>query len=509
MPDDARKVMAFTRHRQSTCLVRPVHMPVDPHPRRIAVVGGGIAGLAAAHRLIVLARNSPQPIEVTLFEASDRLGGIIRTTRFEDCIVEEGPDSFITNKPWGIDLCRRLGLEDRLIPTDDRYRKSLILHRGQPVETPEGFNLLAPAKMWPFLKSPLLSWRGKLRMLSERFVSRRTDGVEESLEQFVVRRFGREALDRIVQPMVGGIYTSDPSKLSLKATLPRFVEMEQKYGSVIRGLRRGSGGGGETDTQASGARYGLFVSLKGGMSELVDRLRDAIGAVGRIELRTQVRHVQSDVRGEQGATLQFADREENFDGVILALPAHQSAALLRTGGDQSELADALDAIPYASSAILVSVHRSADIRHPLDAFGLVIPHLECRRILAVSFLHRKFLDRAPEGLAILRTFVGGELQPKYLSYDEQQLTQLVLDDLRDVLGVEGEPLFVKLARYPNAMPQFHVGHAARVERIRAAAAVLPGLALAGNYTEGVGIPDAIHSGEQAAEAMTKQLHSTV
>jgi oxygen-dependent protoporphyrinogen oxidase len=496
-------------------------MPPELHTRRIAVIGGGISGLSAAYRLIELSRESSRPIEVTLFEASDRLGGIIHTTRFEECLVDEGPDSFITNKPWGIDLCRRLGLDDRLIPTDNRFRKSLILHRGRPVETPEGFNLLAPAKTWPFIKSPLLSWSGKLRMLSEWFVPPRCDGIEESLEQFVVRRFGREALERIIQPMVGGIYTSDPSKLSLQATLPRFVEMEREYGSVIRGLRSG----GATDVQASGARYGLFVSLQDGMGELVDGLQQAIGAAARIELRTRVTsmhaerdrillELQSDREGEApaepiselktslsaGSAGASPSRKETFDGVILALAAHHSSALLRAG-EQTELADALAAIPYASSAILVSVHRSADIRHPLDAFGLVIPHVERRRILAVSFLHRKFAGRAPEGIAILRTFAGGELQPELLTHDDSQLKQIVLDELRDVLGVKGEPLFAKLSRYPNAMPQFHVGHGDRVARIRAAAARLPWLALAGNYIEGVGIPDAIHSGEQAAEQL--------
>lgn len=476
----------------------------SPQPRRIAVIGGGISGLAAAHRLIELSATAGRPIEVTLFEASDRLGGIIRTTRFEDCIIDEGPDSFITNKPWGVDLCRRLGLEDRLIPTDNRFRRSLILHRGRPVETPEGFNLLAPAKTWPIITTPLLSWRGKLRMLRESKVPPRTDGVEESLEEFVTRRLGREALDRIVQPMVGGIYTSDPAKLSLAATLPRFVEMERKHGSVIRGLR--AGGSADTDSAASGARFGLFVSLAGGMGELVDRLHASIASAGSIELNAPVTAVRAD--GSRSPQVVLLDgREQEFDGVVFALPAHRSAALLRggDGGSAAQLADALEAIPYASSAILVSVHRTADIRHPLDAFGLVIPHIEGRRILAVSFLHRKFAGRAPEGLATLRTFVGGELQPEMLDHDDAPLQRIVLDELRDVLGVQGEPLFAKLSRYPNAMPQFHVGHAERVKRISSAAASLPWLALAGNYTEGVGIPDAVHSGQQSAGGIWSQV----
>ncbi len=483
-------------------------MSENASPLRIAVIGGGISGLAAAHRLSELSAESRRSIDVTLFEASDRLGGIIRTTHVEHCLVEEGPDSFITNKPWGINLCRRLGLKDRLISTDGRFRKSLILHRGKPVETPEGFNLLAPAKVWPFLKSPLLSWGGKFRMLREYFVAPRSDGVEESLEQFVVRRFGREALERIVQPMVGGIYTSDPAKLSLQATLPRFVEMEAKHGSVIRGLRS-AGRSSEGESHASGARYGLFVSLKDGMGELVDRLQQAIAAAGRIELQAEVDGVRVVADGKQGVVLQRDGREESFDRVIVALPAHRTASLLRRNTNANatprltELADALDAIPYASSAILVSVHHSADIRHPLDAFGLVIPYIEGRRILAVSFLHRKFIGRAPEGMAILRTFVGGELQPELLEHDDQRLQEIVMEELRDLLGVTEAPLFAKLARYRNAMPQYHVGHASRVERIEVATGQLPWLQLAGNYTEGVGIPDAIHSGERAAEALMR------
>ena len=248
---------------------------------RIAVVGGGITGLAAAHRLIELARAAQRPIDLVLYEASDRLGGVFGTRRIGEYVVETGADSFITDKPWAIDLCRRLGLESRLIPIDPRYRRALILHHGRTQPVPEGLNLLAPSSVRGLLRSPLLSVAGKLRAALEYFVPRGGDSDDESLASFVRRRFGREMLERIAQPIVGGIYTADPEQLSLAATLPRFLQMERESGSLIRAARRARGRRPAAD--ASGARYGLFVSLQDGMSELPDALAARVRADARIE----------------------------------------------------------------------------------------------------------------------------------------------------------------------------------------------------------------------------------
>ena len=263
--------------------------------RRIAVIGGGITGLAAAHRLIELGQTSGQPADVTVFEASDQIGGVAGTVRIGDYLVETGADSFITNQPGAIRLCERLGLSDRLLKTVPTFRGSQVLRKGQPVPVPEGFMLLSPAKIWPVLTSPIFSPLGKLRMGLEYFVPRQTQEFDESLADFVRRRLGREALDRLIQPLVGGIYTSDPERLSLRATLPRFVEMEREHGSLIRAARKQLAGQTSRleDASGGGARYSLFATLTDGMTELFDALRAKIETAGRIALNSLVVRLES------------------------------------------------------------------------------------------------------------------------------------------------------------------------------------------------------------------------
>lgn len=465
--------------------------------RRIAVIGGGLCGLAAAHRLVELSRERNDPVKVTLFEAGQSFGGLVQTVREGDYLIERGADSFITNKPGGIRLCERLGLGAELIPTEARYRRSQVLFRGKPHAVPEGFQLLTPASIRSFLFSPLFSLRGKLRMGCELFVPPRREESDESLASFVTRRFGEEALDRLVQPMVGGIYTSDPRKLSLAATMPRFLEMEKKHGSLLKAMRH-SQGRGEGKTEASGARYGLFVTLRNGMSELTTRLVSTLQNAG-VELRTGTSvSAISPLSEGAGYRLELkASAAETFDGVILALPAYRVAALVSSFA--AELAAELNKIEYASSAIVVSGHKLTDIRDPLNAFGLVIPAVERRKILAVSYSSRKFPRRAPEGRVILRTFVGGDMQPELFDLSDAELEQVVKSELREILGVTGQEDFFTIARYPRSMPQFHVGHLERVQEIRRLAAQWPGFAVVGNAYEGVGVPDTIASGEAGAE----------
>jgi len=472
-------------------------------PIRLAVIGGGITGLAAAHRAIELCTAAELPLALTLFEDQSRLGGLFGSEQIGDYLIERGADSFITNKPHGLHLCRRLGLEDQLIPTNARFRRSLILCHGRPVPTPAGFHLIAPAQLWPMLTTPLLSWRGKVRLLQERLIPRKRLAGDESLADFTRRRFGSEVLDRIVQPMVGGIYTSDPEKLSLAATLPRFLEMEQKYGSLIKALRRQPqpSSNGPDIQSASGARYGLFVAFKNGMQQLLDTLEQ------RIVLHTQHRaepRVTSLLRKERVWQLTTAHgRTREFDGVILALPAHAAAELLKE--TSPECSRRLRRIESASSAIVVTVHDLATIRHPLDAFGLVIPAVEHRKILAVSFLSRKFEGRAPAGKIILRTFVGGAMQPEELVPDDEQLLGTVTGELASLFGISTRPEVALVTRYPNGMPQYHVGHLDRIRMIEELSQKIPQLELAGNFFRGVGIPDCIQSGEEAAERLIKEL----
>lgn len=466
------------------------------HGFRVAVIGGGITGLAAAHRLSELAREHGRPLRLTLYEASDHVGGVFGTRRIGEYRIETGADSFITDKSWALDLCRRLGLEDQFVSVDPRYRRALILHNGRPVPTPEGFQLMAPSRLIPFLRTPLLSPRGKLRVIRERFLPPDPPDGDESLGSFVRRRFGEEALERIVQPMVGGIYTADPDRLSLAATLPRFLEMEREHGSVIRGLlrRRKS-----ADDNASGARYGMFVSLRDGMSELQTALLERIRSAGEVRTGAAVARVEPRAAAvDSGFRVDFEDgTHDEFDAVIICVPAWCAAGLVESWNGQ--LADALREIEYASSAIVVSGHRLEDIDHPLDAAGLVIPAIEHRRILAVSFLSRKFPHRAPDGCVILRTFVGGATQPELMSNSDDELMDLVRKELRDLLAVGGEPDFMEVVRWELAMPQYHVGHLDRIHDIEQLCAPVRGFELAGNAYRGVGIPDCIRDGEQAAQ----------
>ncbi|HEX4073103.1 MAG TPA: protoporphyrinogen oxidase [Planctomycetaceae bacterium] len=487
---------------------------------RVAVIGGGISGLAAAHRLIEMADGAALPLRVALFEAGPRLGGVIHTDSIADCVVERGADSFITNKPWAIDLCRRLGLEGRLVSTNPPYRQALVLRKGKPVPVPDGFMLMAPAKIWPVVASPIFSPLGKLRMGLERWIPSRTDLGDESVASFVRRRLGREALERLVQPLVAGIYTSDPEKLSLRATLPRFLEMERNYGSLIRAARRGphAGNGSATNGTAtsqrgpeSGARYGLFVTLQDGMSELVEALVGRIKSGGEIHLDARVCGFNRLAGPQEGFSLAFESDEgssthaTDFDAVIMALPADRAAELVWPL--DSMLGGTLGEIEYASSAIVCTGHALADVANPLNGSGLVIPAVENRRILSVSYASRKFAGRAPEGEVVLRTFVGGALQPEMLEHSDDELIQIVRAELGEILGVRGEPRFAVVSRHKRAMPQYHVGHLDRVRRIEELTAAHPRLALAGNAYEGVGIPDCIGSGQRAAEHLFRALAS--
>ncbi len=466
--------------------------------------------MAAAHRLLELSRLEKIPVDLTLFEASGRTGGVMGTERIAGYLVETGADSFITNKPWAVDLCKRLGIADRLIPTEEAYRGALVLRNGKPLPVPAGFQLLAPAKIWPMLTTPIFSLPGKLRMGWEYFLPRRRSEEDESLADFVRRRFGSEALERLVQPLVGGIYTSDPENLSLKATMPQFVEMERKYRSLIRGTRikakRDAARSPQAERTATGARYSLFATPKEGISELLEALKQQVAQQATLRLNTLIASVARlpdeswQVTADDGST-------ESFDALILAMPAYRSAELLRE--TDRDLADRLQEIEYASTAIVVSGHKLSDIAHPLNSFGLVIPKVEGRRILAVSFTSRKFPGRAPAGSVALRTFVGGAMQPEELDRSDEEMIQLVRKELREVLGVAGEPDFVRVARWNRAMPQYHVGHLERISKIERRLKNHPGLELAGNAYRGVGIPDCIHSGELAGEkVMTHLLHRT-
>ncbi|QDU02761.1 Protoporphyrinogen oxidase [Gimesia chilikensis] len=473
--------------------------------KRIAVIGGGVTGLSAAHRILELSDEQQQPVEVTLFESQPEAGGWIGTIDQGDYLIDTGADMFITNKPAGINLCKRLGLVDQLISTDTRYRGALVLSRGLTVPVPLGFELMTPSRMLPMLRTPLLSLWGKIRMGLEYFLPRRhsssgLDQDDESLAHFVTRRFGKEALTRLVQPLVAGIYTSDPEKLSLRATLPRFLDMERDHRSLIKAARHQKKAA-RSQSDATGARYGLFAAFKGGMQTLTRTLAERVSERGTILYEHCVTHVVPSAGGGYEVTMasKGAAQTQHFGAVLIAAPTHQAASM--TTGFAPELSSLLAQIEYASTAILVNIYKLSDIKHPLRAFGLVIPAAEKRKIFAVAFASRKFPGRAPEDCIQLRTFIGGAMQSEMLEHTDEELQEIVRSELDDILGLQGKPLFSKLLRHNQSMPQYHLGHLELVEQIEQQASHYPGLELAGNAYRGVGIPDSIQSAEDAAERL--------
>jgi oxygen-dependent protoporphyrinogen oxidase len=478
--------------------------------KRAVVIGGGITGLTACYRLTQQAQAGNLPLDVVLLEAGDRLGGVI-ATRHEACpaprsgdglVLEEGPDCFLATKPWGVELCDELGLSAELTGTTTEHRQSFIVRRGKLVPVPQGFYLMAPGSLWPFVTTRAFSWSGKLRMALDLVLPRRIPEDDESLADFVTRRLGREALERMAQPMVGGIYTADPRRLSMQATMPQFLEMERRHRSLILALRHRQRQASAQQPGVSGARYGLFASFRSGMQTLVDALADRLPA-GTVRLQTPVRSVRRNPDTQRWIVSPHDGPDLEADALCLALTAPHAARLL--SGLDPELAAGLHDIPYASSAVVTLACNRADIAHPLNGMGFVVPAVEQRNLIACSFSSVKFAGRAPAGKVLLRAFVGGALQQEQALWPDAKLQDVVLQDLRQLLGLTGTPPLCRVSRHSNAMPQYHVGHLARIERLEAAARRWPGLALAGNAYHGVGVPDCIHSGDDAARGLVQSL----
>lgn len=466
-------------------------MDFKHHASRIAIIGGGVSGLAAAHRLTELA---PQA-RVTLFEAGDHVGGVLQTERHDGYLLELSADNFITNVPWGVELCRRVGLGDELLPTRESQRRAFVVRDGRLLPVPIGFQLLAPGQLWPVVRSPLLSWHGKLRVLGELLVPRRKGEEDESLASFARRRLGREAFDRLVQPLVAGIYTADAERLSMAAALPRFVEMERRWRSLIRAAWNERS---KNDT-SSGARYGLFVAPREGIGSLVQAIAGRL-PIGCIRTGTAVTNIA--MNGGQWS-LSVGDAVEEFGALVLAVPAPAAATLLEHL--DRELAGELNKVPYAGSAIVALGYRHDQLSRPLEGFGFVVPAIERRQILAASYSSVKFEGRAIDDRVLIRVFFGGADRPDQLNFDDDQLIALATEELSELIGARGKPDLARVVRWPASMPQYHVGHVEIVERIERATERWPTLALAGNAYHGVGVPNCIHSGEMAAERVLKVL----
>ena len=467
----------------------------------LGVIGGGISGLACAHRLTELKETTKKNFNIVLLEAGARLGGIVQTEERDGFLLENGPDAFIREKPWALDLTRRLGIDHALIGTRELKRRSYILRKGRLTEIPEGFYLMAPTRIMAFLRSPLFSWPGKGRLMMEYFLPPSLSKADESLASFVRRRFGRECLENVAQALVAGIHTADPEKLSLLATFPRFRELEKQYGSVLRGLIVESRQSPDGADKASGARYSLFVSFKKGMTTLTDSLEKKVSPF--VRLRTPVKNIlwkpaekSWEVTTTQGEAL-------NFQAVCCALPPSRSRALF----DQSipDVSQGLAGITCESVATVHLAYRKEQLRRLPEGFGFVSPKKEDLSVLACTFVDQKFEGRCPDGYRLFRAFVGGAFGKKYLAKDDSDLLSTVESDLQNILGIEGKPLFNRLQRHPDAMIQYGVGHLDRVNALRGALEKTPGLFLTGAGFRGVGIPDCVHDAESQAEEMFKTL----
>jgi len=467
--------------------------------KKIAVIGGGISGLATAHRLSELDSQA----SVTLFEQADRLGGVLHTYRSDGFLFEWGADNFITNVPWALDLCRRIGFQEELIETDDQHRGAFVVRKGSLHRIPQGFIIMAPSRIWPVVSTPILGPLAKLRMAAEFFVPRRDDDADESLASFVIRRFGRQTYDRLVQPLIGGIYTGDPSRLSLQATMPRFREMERKHGSLIRAVMRQARSASKAERSSSGGRYSLFVAPRDGISSMLQAIAKRLPA-DSLRLNTPVSGLQPLDDGRWQVSL-ANDRggPHRFDAVVVATPAQAAAGLVKS--IDAGLASQLAGIHHSGCCIVSLAYERDQVAHPMDGFGFVVPAGEKRRIISGSFSSVKYPGRAPEGKVLIRVFIGGALQAELVDLPDDQLTRIATEELAELMGVRGKPLLSRIARMPASMPQYYVGHKQRVQEIAQRAEQAGGLFLTGNAFQGVGIPFCIHGGEKTAQRVLEYL----
>jgi protoporphyrinogen/coproporphyrinogen III oxidase len=474
--------------------------------KRVVIIGGGIAGLAAAYALQGRARAAQVPLTCTLLEARERLGGVILTERVDGFVIEAGPDSLLTQKPWGLELCQQLGIGDHLIGTNDQQRKIYILWQGHLHPLPEGLGLIVPTCLGPLLRSRLLTWPGKLRMACEYFLPPRPSEADESLAAFVRRRLGREALEKIAAPLLAGIYAGSVEQLSLLATFPRLRELEAQHGGLMRGMlaqrramaRAVPGPGRRAPT--------MFMAPRAGMAEIVAAISSRLDQVtirqGIVVQRVVPRG--AGVAGVPSYEVQ-CDRSPALqaEAVVLAMPAHATARVVE--GFHPKLAQALRAIPYVSTATISLAYRRADVPHPLDGFGFLVGRREGRRLMAATWTSTKFAQRAPAEHVLIRSFVGGAGHEHLVELEDAALLQLVREELGDILGIRQAPLLARVFRWERANPQYRVGHLEHVEAMEKMLASFPGLFLTGSAYRGVGVPDCIYQGGQAAERVLAAL----
>jgi oxygen-dependent protoporphyrinogen oxidase len=474
-----------------------------PH---VVIIGGGITGLSTAFYMHRQAQGAGVPLRYTLIERDTRLGGKLVTDTVGQFVVEGGPDSILTQKPAGVQLVRDLGLEDQLIGINDLPRKVAFLVKGLPRPMPEGMTLIVPTRLGPFLRSPLLSPQGKLRMLLDLVIPPRQGAADETLADFIRRRFGEEALLKLAEPLLAGIHNSESERQSLLATFPRLREIELQYGSLIRGMRaqrrktndqRPTTNGQDPSSLVIG-RSSLvgqspFVTLKGGIATLADALVRALD--GRLIAGIGAAALEYDSAAAQPYRVRLENGEVlDADAVVLTAPSFAAADLVE--GFQPQLAAGLRRIRYVTTGTISLAYDKRAVGAPLDGYGLVIPRTERRRINAVTISSSKFTHRAPDDAVLLRVFVGGSRNPAVAELEDAPLLDLARAELRDILGIQAEPLWSRIYRWPRSNPQYDVGHLAHIDALEALCPA--GMYLAGSAYRGVGIPDCARQGQEAA-----------
>ncbi len=484
--------------------------------RIIAIVGGGITGLAAAYAVQQAAQADRQPVSFVLIEAEQRLGGKIVTDRVDGFTIEGGPDCFLRQKPWASELCLKLGLGGALAGTNDHQRKVYVINRGRLTPLPDGVMLIVPTRIMPFVTSSLISWPGKLRMGMDLFIPPWRGEGDESVGSFVRRRLGSEALDKIAEPLMSGIHVSDPEEQSLLGTFPRFRALEQKHGSLIKGMlasRRQSAAHKPANALSPAfttTPSSLFITLKNGLDQMVTTLKEQLSC-GDIRLGTRVTGLEARPGG--GYRLEMEETETGVnssleaDAVILATPSFVAAGLLEPFAPFA--ARELKTIRYVSTATLSLAYRKQDVHKSFMGFGFVSPRKERRRISACTWTSYKFNHRAPDDALLLRCFFGGPGKEEQVELSDEELIELARAELKELLDLTAEPLLARVYRWRKANPQYAVGHLERVKKIRTWLAEFPGLYVAGGAYEGVGIPDCVRQGQEAAKQAISQVTSLV
>ena len=476
--------------------------------RKVAIIGGGISGLSTAYNLKKKVNELNLDVEVLVIEAKPSLGGNIITERVDGFVIEGGPDCFLSEKPWAHNLCAEIGLDHRLINTNDEHRKVFILWKGVLHELPDGIALMIPTRLKPIITTRLISWKGKLRLAFEPLIAMKRSPEDESLGAFVRRRLGTEALDRIAEPLIAGIHAGDPETMSLRATFPRFKELELTHGSLIKGMLARMKASRKlvpkqlpagTRRENAPQTASMFMSLRDGLYEVIERLTALIGEE-RIRTDTRVeRFDRASAPGDAFPTYRLGlsdGTSVEADAVVFSTPAYVTAELTR--GIDEDLANHCEEIPYVSTATVSLGYDQSDLGRSLDGFGFVVPRKEGARIMASTWTSTKFPHRVPEGKALIRCFVGGSANPELVDLDDEAMLTMVREELQRIMKISADPQIVRIFRWPRSMPQYVIGHQRRIYLIRKRLAEHPGLQLTGSAYLGVGISDTVKEASQTA-----------